>query len=82
MRRFLLLALGMGFLLPTAVNAETWWLIVGARYKNFKPAQTDMISVPTSTEQECKDAGKKLVEDEGINGRIYEKVNFVCLKGK
>ena len=79
----LLLPLIAALALPTAVNAETWWLIIGARYKNIgQPVQTDMISIPTYTERECTAAGEKLVADGGINGRIYDKANFVCLKGK
>ena len=79
----MLLTLLAAFALPTAVNAETWWLVVGARYRNFgQPVQTDMVTIPTNTEQECKLAGEKLLQDGGINGIIYEKVNYSCLKGK
>ena len=62
--------------------AETLWQVGGARYKEYQSEQTGMIKVPTSTEQECHEAGKKLVEDKGINGKIYEEVKFICLKGK
>ena len=81
MRRFLFLALCMGMLLPTAANAETWYLILGGRFKHVH-GMTDLIKVPMSSEQECDAAGAKINGDSGIHGDIYMHVRHICIKGK
>ena len=76
MRKFLIPLLA-SIALPTAVNAETWWLMaagVGHAGHNW--------AIPTNSEQECEFAGQKF-----LNGSypivINEKARgYVCVKGK
>ena len=57
-----LLTLLSAFAWKTAFNAETKWLVVGARYWNFiEPFQTYMVTIPTNKEQECKLAAEKIL---------------------
>ena len=59
MRRFLLLALGMGFLLPTGVNAETWYLLV----KHSEGAARNYSwTVPMESEAACNEENTKVVQ--------------------
>ena len=78
----LLIPLLTSLALPTAVNAETWWLIVGGRWKENSPAQTELIKVPMTDEKECKNAGEKIMSDNGIHGTIFQHVRYTCLLGK
>ena len=50
----LLLPLLAAIALPTAVNAETWYLLV-------KGSKGSMVSVPTSSRQECEQSGQKAI---------------------
>ena len=52
MHRFLLIALGMGFLLPTAVNAES-------QYKAWMVLRNNgMTSIPMKSVEHCEEQGK------------------------
>ena len=53
----LLLPLLAALALPTAVNAETWWLMAAGRYNTTAPFST--WTVPFSSEKQCEAAGKK-----------------------
>ena len=79
----LLLPLLAALALPTAVNAETWWLIVGARFARVKPATTSW-QVPTNSLKECKDAGEKILSNKKLNGEVFWSglVAYECIKGK
>ena len=81
--RKLLITLLAALTLPTAVNAETWWLIVGARFARSKPATTSW-QVPTNSLEECKNAGEKILANEKLNGQIFWSglVGYECIKGK
>ena len=82
MKRFLLLVLNAGLLSPMAVNAESYWLVIGARFKGGTAANTDILKVPMTSASECEAAGTKIMGDKGIHGKIYEHIRYVCLKGK
>ena len=70
-------------LLPTAANAETWWLIVGGRDGGAGSYSmgTGLIKVPMSSEKECEISGSKLMDSE-VHGKIYKHMRFSCIKGK
>ena len=82
MKRFLIPLLA-ALTLPTAVNAETWWLIMRGRTHQ---AQGDVSwTIPTSSEQECKQEREKAINLENwkSNGKFRRLlVDAVCLKGK
>ena len=79
MRRFLLLALGMGFLLPTAVNAESYWLVLTA---GRQPANV-IDKIEMENKEQCEKQGEiwsRSHKDSGT-GPLGPK-NYVCLVGK
>ena len=61
--------------LPTAVNAETTWLIVWHHYGLTKIEMLNM--------EDCKKQGEKW-ENSGVWGKSEsrKKLKYVCLKGK
>ena len=79
----LLLPLLAALALPTAANAETWWLVVGARFARVKPATTSW-QIPTNSLDECERAGEKLLANSQLNGKVFSKdlIAYECLKGK
>ena len=81
MKRLFLLALLLGF--SSSVKAETWWLIMRGRTHQ---AQGDVSwTIPTSSEQECKQEREKAINLENwkSNGTFRRLlVDAVCLKGK
>ena len=83
MHRFLLIALGMGFLLPTAANAETWYLLVkhGEQSKGISYSWT----VPTASEAECDIEKKRVVRREAWHAwknSEWQTISAICIKGK
>ena len=87
MRRFLFLALGMGFLLPTAASAETWWLMAGGHSAPASAYATcDSWSIPTSSLAECEAAGQVFISHSWKRSgkRVIQesKKDYVCVKGK
>ena len=82
MNRFLLIALSAILLSPTPAMAESYWLVIGARFKGGTAANTDILKVPMTSASECEAAGTKIMETKGIHGTIYEHVRYICLKGK
>ena len=72
----LLLPLLAALALPTAVNAESYWLIV------FLNASTSQKIEMNSMEQ-CKEQGEAY-KDSGIYGKsaMSTSMRYVCLKGK
>ena len=79
MRRFLLIALGMGFLLPTAVSSETIWLVLyGAEFK----AQSYSWQVPTASKQECEEELARVLDKKSWSGGGPYYRGGLCLKGK
>ena len=70
----LLLPLLAALALPTAVNAETWYLLIGKG--------DSIVSVPMESEEQCEQAGKEVTtfkEWKG-DGKVWFVVN--CIKGK
>ena len=67
MRRFLLLALGMGFLLPTAAKAEGFYLYFGTyeskERKNKIEATPSLHASSFSSMKRCEAAGEKIFNE-------------------
>ena len=63
---------------PTA-KAETYWLFIAGR---FAVTSANMIKIPTESLQQCDESGQKIVSHDVINDRIYENLDYVCVKGK
>ena len=79
----LLLPLLAAIALPTAVNAETWWLIMRGRKHQSQGVVSQ--TIPTSTEQECKHGREKPINLENWRSNVTFRrllVDAVCLKGK
>ena len=81
MKRLFLLPLLLGFSSP--VKAETWWLIMRGRTHQSQGVVS--WTIPTSSEQECKQEREKAINLENwkSNGTFRRLlVDAVCLKGK
>ena len=75
--RKLLIPLLAAFALPTAVNAETWWLMAGVRFSNVG---TSTWSIPTNSLKECEAAGQKFINKDWK--KTFDRAKYVCVKGK
>ena len=73
MRRFLFLALGMGLLLPTAVNANSYWLII-----NRLGTGGGIEKIETKDMNQCLEQGE-IAKKEKLGGYA---IHFLCLQGK
>ena len=71
----LVLPLLAALALPTAVNAETWYLLV-------KGSKGSMVSVPTSSRQECEQSGQKAITYKEWKGGAVVVFSYNCIKGK
>ena len=83
--KYLILPLLAALVLPTAVNAETWWLMAAGRHNKQAGSTSYTWSIPTSSETECEIAGKKFINDwdEGLaKGQYKSSLGYVCVKGK
>ena len=75
----LLLPLIAAIAVPTAANAETYWLILSGTRANVGA----MLKVPTSTMEECELAGKKVMQSEHHAKKyMWSSMRYVCVKGK
>ena len=74
MRRFLFLTLGMGLLLPTAINAEGFYLYFSTYETkdrtNKVEATPSLHSSPFSSLTRCEEAGEKIFNE------IYKPIKF------
>ena len=79
----LLIPLLAAIVLPTAANAETYWLIIIA---NRGPGDPNVMEkVPMTSLKECEAAGSRLHGDRTIHGNspyMFENMRVVCIKGK
>ena len=84
--KLLLLPLLAAIALPTAVNAETWWLMAAGKSYQGGGATSNTWAIPTSSEKECEQAGQKFLNavDAGDYPNTVVKKNrgYVCVKGK
>ena len=76
----LLLPLLAALALPTAVMAETYYLILGGFDKDIKAG--GITNMPMTTMEECEVAGKKVMESNMHEGTSFYHMRYVCVKGK
>ena len=81
----LLIPLLAALALPTAVNAETWWLLVRGSAK--QTIQSVAWEIPTSSKKECEREKTKVLDVDNWDGYKHENrtkllVTAICLKGK
>ena len=81
MKKLLVLPLLLGF--TSAVNAETWWLLM--RGRTNQGAGVVSWSMPTASEEECNTEKDKVIDRKNwvTNATIKRLViDAICLKGK
>ena len=74
----LLLPLLAALALPTAVNAETWYLLGRANKANNW-------TVPMPNEEQCESEGKRFLNNKNLNdwrGFGVSALSYICIKGK
>jgi len=81
MKKFFLPLLA-SFALPSAVNAETWWLMAGGKLNGAPLTAPVSWSIPTNSEQECEFAGQKFLIADFPNVIGDKSRGYVCVKGK
>ena len=85
MKRFLIPLLAT-FALPTAVNAESVYLVVKTITGTLMRGNGQLMVVPMKTMDGCEEAGQKLVSSErfikGKFGKITRDISFECLESK
>ena len=85
MKRFLIPLLA-AFALPTAVNAESVYLVVKTTTGSMMRENGQLMVVPMKTIDGCEEAGQKLVSSErfikGKFGKITRDISFECLESK
>ena len=78
----LLLPLLAALALPTAVNAETWWLMAAGKFNQAAGSTSHNWAIPTSSEKECEQAGQKFLNGDYPNTIGKKARGYVCVKGK
>ena len=72
--------------LPTAVNAESVYLVVKTTTGSMMRENGQLMVVPMKTMDGCEEAGQKLVSSErfikGKFGKITRDISFECLESK
>ena len=85
MKRLLLPLLG-ALALPTAVNAESVYLVIKTTTGSMMRENGQLMVVPMKTMDGCEEAGQKLVSSErfikGKFGKITRDISFECLESK
>ena len=71
--------------LPLPAAAETWWLIIAGHGYQAVALQ----KVPTTSEEECEAAGKKLYDSRELKApydmhskAMFGSLRYSCVKGK
>ena len=87
MRRFLSLALGMGFLLPTAARTESVWLVINNSW-GYNSFGSGFEKIEMKDMAQCLKQGEIYksteLKDENTNsqGMRFGARSFICLEGK
>ena len=71
----LLLPLLAALALPTAVNAETWYLL-------GKGSKGATWQVPMESKEECEKQGQKFIKEWDWKGKKGIMLGYMCIKGK
>ena len=84
--RKLLIPLLAALALPTAVSAESVYLVVKTTTGSMMRENGQLMVVPMKTMDGCEEAGQKLVSSErfikGKFGKITRDISFECLESK
>ncbi len=80
-KRFLIILL-TSFGLPSAANAETWWLMAAGKFNQAAGSTAHNWAIPTNSEQECEFAGQKFLNGQYPNTIGTKARGYVCVKGK
>tara|TARA_B100000214_G_scaffold343536_1_gene292095 strand:+ start:490 stop:717 length:228 start_codon:yes stop_codon:yes gene_type:complete len=75
MLRFLFVALGIGMLLPTAVNAESYWLVLLYNSEGFGFEKIEMESMAQCQQEAARWKSTKI-------GFARGKKGYACIRGK
>jgi len=70
----LLLPLLAALALPTAVNAETWYLLGKAKGSNY--------TIPTESKEDCEEQGQRFLKGKNWTGDSSFVRAWICIKGK
>ena len=76
--RKLLISLLAALALPTAVNAESVYLLVKTTTGSMMRENGQLMVVPMKTMDGCEEAGQKLISSERFSGPV----SFECLESK
>ena len=79
----LLLPLLAALALPTAVNAETWYLLV--KQGEGTKGRSYAWQIPTSSKEECDEQKSKVVKSEewhNFDVIMRLSISAICIKGK
>ena len=68
--------------LTSAVNAETWYLMAGGLKYQLKGSTSFDWAIPTNSEAECEEAGRKFMNFPNPNLIDNKHRGYVCVKGK
>ena len=73
--------------LPTAVNAETWWLMAAGRNRKQAGSTSYTWAIPTNSKEECEIAGEKFLNNDWKEiltqaPKGKDSVAYLCVKGK
>ena len=84
--RKLLIPLLAALALPTAVSAESVYLVVKTTTGSMMRENGQLMVVPMKTMDGCEEAGQRLVSSErfikGKFGKITRDISFECLESK
>ena len=72
----------MSFGLPSAANAETWWLMAAGKFNQAAGSTAHNWAIPTNSEQESEFAGQKFLNGQYPNTIGTKARGYVCVKGK
>ncbi len=76
MRRFLLVALCMGFLLPTTVSADTVYLLLREYEYDYETGiETEHVLIPMTSINQCASEAKRIKE-------WTKSFGYICVYGK
>ncbi len=80
MKRLLLLLIA-AFALTTAVNAESYWLLIQGHRNNMNSI-TNLGQIEIPSMEACKVEGEKVKNDQYYRKGIFSNINYTCVTGK
>ena len=68
---------------PQAAMADTFWLLIAGRNDGLRNAGISHgWKIPMNSMEQCEAAGLKVMGDNGIHGRIFSNLRYICITGK